>query len=204
MNIPRAILIHCTDYSYQKMFDQFTACDGWHKDRGFTLSSLGYYIGYHRLITGDKNYQARLDTDVGCHCNQGIDANGNAIQSPVPGTSMNFQSLGICVGFDGDIELVTPTQYNLLQNQIWQWQDQYKITNDKVYFHRHFALDKTCPGSLITAQWLKDILTRPLPPPEVPKINACIAQEQEIADLKNKLGLFQKLVDAIKLLLSKF
>lgn len=184
VNNPKFILLHTTDYPRSKMPDQFLACNSWHKDRDFPLSTLGYYIGYHRLITGGKNYQARLDNEVGAHCNQHSN-----------GLSLNFQSLGVCVGFDGDIEPLTATEYALLQKQVWEWQDQYKIPNERVKFHRFYATDKTCPGSLITDTWLKTLLTKPVPitviPPK-PVENMCVAQEQIIAEQKVKLTFFEK------------
>lgn len=185
INKPLNIIIHCTDYSYRILKDQFIACNQWHKDRYFTLSSLGYYGGYHRIITGGKNYQYRLDTDEGCHCNQQEN-----------GVSMNFQSLGICIGFDGDVELPTIEDYKLLQEQVWKWQDIYNIPSTKVYFHRHYSKEKTCPGSLITDQWLKDLLTRPLPLPDVMPIpsvhNSCTD------DIVKKASAWDNLMSFIK------
>ena len=169
INIPRKIIIHCTDYSYRLMDDQFKACEGWHKDRDFPLSSLGYHIGYHRLITGDKNYQARVDGEEGAHCNQ--------IEN---GISMNFQSLGVCVGFDGDVEFPTPLQYQLLQEQVWKWQNQYSISNENVVFHRYYSKEKTCPGSLLDEIWLKNLLFRSLPPTLGIKPDSCLNESQKV------------------------
>ena len=182
LNKPRFIILHTTDYSYRLLADQFIACNGWHRDRDFPLSSLGLYIGYHSLITGEKNYRCRTDSDEGAHCNQRQD-----------GVSMNFQSLGVCLGFDGDIEMPTAMQYALLQKQVWEWQDMYGIPHENVRFHRYYAKDKTCPGSLITDTWLKTLLTRPTMPVAGPKPpeTMCIAQEQTIKDLKKKLTWFE-------------
>lgn len=192
-NKPNAILIHCTDVSYRAIPDQFHPCNGWHKDRTFPMSSLGFYIGYHRIITGDRNYQARLDTDEGAHCNQKEN-----------GVSMNFQSLGVCIGFDGDIEMPTTMQYALLQKQVWEWQDQYGIPNERVKFHRDYATDKSCPGSLITKQWLKDLLTRPIPitVPAKPPESMCIAQEKIIAEQKVKISALEAFINSIRSLFS--
>ncbi len=183
-NNPKYIIIHCTDCSYKSIPDQFIACNGWHKDRSFPLSSLGYYIGYQRLITGEKNYQCRLDTDEGAHCNQQLN-----------GLSMNFQSLGICMGFDGDIEFPTPVQHDLLKKQVQEWQDQYGIPNENVYFHRHFATEKTCPGNLITDAWLAAILQRDIIPP---KENQCIAEKAVIAEQQKQLDWYGKLIEVLK------
>lgn len=188
-NNPKYIICHCTDYPRSKMPDQFLACNNWHKDREFPLSSLGYYIGYHRLITGEKNYQARLDNDEGAHCNQQVN-----------GLSLNFQSLGVCVGFDGDIEPLTSMEYALLQKQVWDWQDLYKIPNENVKFHRFYATEKTCPGSLITDAWLKTLLTRPVVVTNIslkPIENMCISQEMEIKELKAKITWFQEIFNWI-------
>lgn len=189
-NNPTSILVHCTDYSYRLLRDQRIACEGWHKDRDFPVSSLGSFVGYHALITGGKNYQCRLDTDEGAHCNQ--------IEN---GVSMNFQSLGVCVGFDGDIEFPLPEDYALLQKQVWSWQDKYMIPPGKVKFHRTYATNKTCPGSLITDQWLKDLLVRPLPAPVIPKVETCITEKAQIDMLQKKVAWYTSIIEKLKELL---
>ncbi len=183
-NTPKYILIHCTDHPRSKIFDQFVSCNQWHKDRGFPISSKGLYIGYHRLITGDKNYECRADTDEGAHCNQQVN-----------GVLLNVHSLGVCIGFDGDVEEMTAMEYALLQKQIFEWQDKYKITDDNVRFHRDFAVGKTCPGSIITKAWLKNLLVRPVvfQAPEKPVENMCIAQEKIIAEQKEKLAWYESI-----------
>lgn len=180
-NIPKYIILHTTDYSYRNLKDQFLACNGWHRDRDFPLSSLGYFIGYHRFITDGKNYKAREDDEIGAHCNQQVD-----------GLTMNLQSLGIVCGFDGDIEMMLPEDYKLFQQQVWNWQDQYGIPPSKVRFHRYYAKDKTCPGSLITDQWLADLLKRPLPIPETKKESLCTTDVVEKANKWDNLVTFIK------------
>lgn len=180
INTPKWILIHCTDYPRRVMPDQFAACNGWHKNRDFPVSSLGLYIGYHRLITGGKNYQCREDNEVGAHCNQHSE-----------GKSLNFQSLGVCIGFDGDDELVTDIEYNLLQKQVWDWQEQYKIPNERVVFHRYFSKDKTCPGALLNDAWLKKLLTRPTQVVDTSKVG-CLTEVEKttfMSLLKRLLGI---------------
>lgn len=185
LNSPKYILLHCSDVSYTKIFDQFQSINNYHKERGFPISSLNYFIGYHRLITGDKNYQCRLDVDEGSHCNQKVN-----------GVSMNFQSLSVCVGFDGDIEYPTAMQYALLQKQIWAWQDTWKIPNENVTFHRDYYAFKTCPGMLITPEWLATLLKRPMTTsiPPKPIESMCISEKAEITELKRQLSWYDKLL----------
>lgn len=186
MNNPKYIILHCSDVSYTKVFDQLKSINQYHRDeRGFPKSSLNLFVGYHYLITGEREYQCRLDTDEGAHCNQHEN-----------GLSLNFQSIGICVGFDGDIEYPTATQYALLQKRVWALQDKYGIPNDKVRFHRQYATSKTCPGSLITDKWLATLLKRPVVTsiPEKPVEMRCVAEEAQIKALKEQLGWFDKLI----------
>ena len=75
-------------------------------------------------------------------------------------------------------------------------QDKYKISNENVFFHRKFSPVKTCPGSLLNQEWLNKFLERPVPvviPPK-PVENMCVAQEKEIAKLKEQLAWYDKLL----------
>jgi len=198
-NNPKYIIIHCSDISRTVLFDQLNSINNYHKERGFPQSSLGYYVGYHYLITGDREIQCRKDDEEGAHCNQGYD--GKTVYAP--GTydhdkikSMNFQAFGVCDGFDGDIEYPSAMQYALLQKRVWALQDKYGIPNENVFFHRFFAKSKTCPGSLLDDEWLKILLTRPVMTsiPEKPVEMRCIAEEAQIKALKEQLSLFDKLL----------
>lgn len=187
-NTPKMIIIHCSDVT-EKQWDQFQAINTYHKnDRGFPISSLGYYVGYQRLITGGKNYQCRLDTDVGAHCNQQVD-----------GLSVNFQSLGICVGFDGDIEYMSMVHYDLLKKQVKDWQKQYSIPNEKVFFHRHFALEKSCPGNLLDSEWLRNLLAIDPSPDK----DSCLVEKEIIVQKDKQIFNLQTLVQSIIKLFNK-
>lgn len=202
LNSPKYIVLHTSDVSYKKISDQFVSINRYHRDvTQFPVSTLGYYTGYHVLVTGEKVYKCRLDSDEGAHCNQGYDGftvyqPENKSTWPKGVLSMNFQSLSICFGGDGDIEYPTAMQYALMQKQVWDWQDKYKISNENVFFHRKFSPVKTCPGSLLNQEWLNKFLERPVPvviPPK-PVENMCVAQEKEIAKLKEQLAWYDKLL----------
>lgn len=184
-NTPKYILIHCSDDSYRNCSDQLQKIDSYHRERGFPKSSLNYWVGYHYLITDDKEYKCRADTDEGAHCNQHQD-----------GISMNFQSIGVCWGGDGDIEYPTPIQYGLLQKRVWALQDKYNIPDERVKFHRDYATSKTCPGSLLDKQWLATLLIRPVDVviPSKPIEHTCVAQEAEITQLKQSLRWYDYLL----------
>ena len=175
MNTPKYLLVHTTDYPYFQMQDQRNACEGWHRDRGFPVSSLGSQIGYHYLFTGGKEYQCRADTD-----------------EKQDGISMNFQSIGLAVGFDGDIEPMPAIEYGLLKKRLKELQRKYNIPDKNVRFHRFWAKDKTCPGTLIGDVWLKNLLSE-----ERITANPCLAEEKQIQYLKQTLSWYDKLVSIL-------
>lgn len=165
-NNPTYIIVHCSAVSYKISTNQYNSINYYHRDeRGFDRSVLGNWIGYHSLITGGKCHKCKEEWEIGNHCNDKLN-----------GLSMNYQSLGICIAFNGDIEMPTKEDTDLLIKQIKVWQAKYNIPNERVKFHRDFRKDKTCPGSLITRQWLDTLLganiapTSPQKPPEVPKL----------------------------------
>lgn len=199
VNIPKYIVIHCTDVSYKVNSDQFKSTNDYHRDvREFPISSLGFYVGYQYLYTGGREYICRKESDVGAHCNQGFD--GTTVYEPgTPGKlSMNYQSIGLCCGFDGDIEKMPDAEYKLLQNRVWDIQNRYGI--NQVFFHRHFATSKTCPGGLINDQWLSALLKRPS---DVPS-SSCTAVEAENVRLKVEVSMWKQAYQWIDEALKKY
>lgn len=185
-NNPKYIIVHCTDVS-QRTFDQLKSVNNYHRDvRDFPKSSLGYHVGYHALITGGRLVKCKEDWEEGAHCNQQLS-----------GLSMNFQSLGICMGFDGDVEMPDKYMVPLLREQILKWQKMYVIDDSRVLFHRVFANDKTCPGSLITRDWLMNVLHETFNENVVTKDGEQI-QKAKIQDQINTLW---RLVDDLKRIL---
>ena len=178
MNKPKYIVVHSTDVSFTKNGNQFNAVNNYHQSQDFPLSRLGYYVGYHRLITGGTNYHCKHDTEIGAHTNQ--------LEN---GISINKQSLGVCVGFDGDVEYPRIEDYNLLQKQIWSWQDLYAISNQDVKFHRDFNTSKTCPGSLLGNEWLTNLLRR------TPYSKPDDQEEKQKEILMQKISILQKIIN---------
>lgn len=189
VNNPKYIIIHCTDVSQKTIWDQLDSVNKYHKGLGFTFSSLGFYVGYHRLITGGKNYKCKEDNEEGCHTNQSEN-----------GISINFQSLGICVGFDGDVEFPDPIHMKLLKEQVLAWQKQYNIPNICVKFHRYFNLMKTCPGGLIKQSWL-DALLEPIEPTSKPATQQ--TKQDALINIQDQLNVVQKAILKLQELFNK-
>lgn len=197
-NSPKYIVVHCSDVSYTQIADQYNAVNKSHKDRFGMVSTLGSWIGYHRIITGGKNYKCKEDWEEGAHTNQTVD-----------GISMNLQSLAVCIGFDGDMEMPLDYQYTLASQQIMVWMEQYSIPWQNVKMHRFYNTGKTCPGSLITQEYI-DSLSHPqitTPPPPIKPFDQRDKQEDILtAEEQNNIRyviiqIANKVVSLLKVLL---
>lgn len=100
--------------------------DAWHKARYFTLSRLGYYVGYHYVIEPDgTTTQTRKDWEMGCHS--------------IP----NDGKIGICL--IGDFTKSDPPtpQLDALHSLVESLKKSYNL--DKVLGHRECNRTE-CPG----------------------------------------------------------
>lgn len=184
-NVPKAIIFHCTDVATSVSKNQFFAVNQYHKERwnGETLSSLGFYGGYHVIIGNGKEYRYREDWEEGAHCNQIVD-----------GKTMNDQSLGVCWMGDGDEELPSPQDVALIKSRIEAWMQKYNIPIENILNHRRFAQTKTCPGTLISNTWAQELVSNIAPQPKDPEQQA----------KKEKIAQLQGLLDQLKELLYRY
>jgi hypothetical protein len=112
-------------------------------------SSLGYWIGYHYFIEADgKITQGRLDTDVGAHTR-----------------GRNYESIGICLAMNADVELPTDAQKTALAGLLAELSAKWGIPRDRIVPHRKFA-PKTCYGLLLPDNWARDLVKHA---PETPQ-----------------------------------
>lgn len=133
------LIIHHTGVSRDKNPDQFEATNNYHKAKWNFKSSLGYYAGYHYEIAADGTIrQARSDNEAGAHT-----------------IGHNFDSIGISLDGNFDIEMPTPDQEKSLKELLLKLKAKYPAA--KIAFHRQFA-NKTCPGKLIPDDWANNLI----------------------------------------------
>lgn len=121
--IPNQITIHHSASGFNTTIEQI---DQWHKVRGFTKSSLGFYVGYHYVIFSDGTiHQTRRDNEIGCHS--------------IP----NDGKIGICL--IGNFQITEPKsdQLESLISIINVLKKTYNISN--ILGHRDCNLTE-CPG----------------------------------------------------------
>ena len=95
-NKPQYIIIHHSasirDNTNHKMIDR------WHEQKGFPKSELGYFVGYHYVITANGLVkQTRNDNESGAHAKTD--------------DGMNYKSIGICL--TGNFETEQPSSWQI-------------------------------------------------------------------------------------------
>jgi N-acetyl-anhydromuramyl-L-alanine amidase AmpD len=131
--IPNCIVIH---HSASRPGTTVAEIDAWHKVRGFTLSQLGFYVGYHYVILEDGTcIQTRRDNEIGCH------------------TIPNDGKIGICL--TGNFMNYPPTQSQLVT--LAALSSRIKIDYNIKYIqgHRDFSITE-CPGDFLYKNVLID------------------------------------------------
>ena len=138
-NQPDKIIVHHTaDDSWGK---QTAKVNEYHKTKGYTLSSLGFYGGYHILIEKDGTiFRYRQDEEEGCHT-----------------TGQNTKSMGIAMAGNFSVEWPTQEQEDSLCKQLQEWMSRWNITKEEIYPHRRFAATE-CPGLKLSDDWSRDLL----------------------------------------------
>ena len=142
-NKPTSIIWHhSADPSTEHQAGKINA---YHRTRGFPISALGFYGGYHVLIEKDGSiFRFRLDTEIGAHA-----------------YNHNQNTLGICLAGNFDIEIPTQAQQTAFQNLLKEKMAIWSITSDRLLPHR--ALRATaCPGHRLYDSWARDILNDPI------------------------------------------
>lgn len=132
--IPKIIVIHHTNSS--RDLTKVNDIDAWHKLRWADFKgSLGYWIGYHFIITGNGDVtQTRKETELGAHC--------------IP----NDGKIGICL--TGNFEIEEPTKEQLLSLAILL--ERLKISHNLIdeQIKGHYQFSQTlCPGKFLIT-WL--------------------------------------------------
>jgi len=130
---PKFLIIHHSASSRDRT--TLSAINFWHKQRGFPKSSLGWYIGYHYVITGNGMlYQTRKENEMGAHAR----ANG-----------MNYKSIGICLTGNFEIEKPSTKQLNTLKKFIENH------PNLTVLGHNQIPYPTACPGQRLL-EWINN------------------------------------------------
>lgn len=130
MNKPQYIIVHHS--ASPRDTTTVAMIDGWHKTRGFPVSEIGYYVGYHRVILPNGNlFVTRKDSEVGAHTKT---ADG-----------MNFKSIGICLTGNFENEEPTQAQKDRLASEVSAICAQHGIPRENILSHGE-VVNTLCAG----------------------------------------------------------
>lgn len=133
---PKFIIIHHT----VSKRDNTSVHDvnNWHKARWNWESSMGHYMGYHFLITGDgKIHQGAKPTEERAHT-----------------IGYNDKAIGICLTGNFETEKPNERQLNSLSNLLEKLSEKYNIPKYNIRGHRELS-QTLCPGENLF-NWLKE------------------------------------------------
>lgn len=160
-NNPTEIILHHS----ASLVDNFNSIQSYHIT---SPDHLWENVGYHWIIErGGALKQGRPENYHGAHVKEG---------------SVNTHSIGICLCGDIDKKLPDEGQIATLKNLLYRISKQYNISPDKVYPHRHYALNasgkpyKSCFGSLLTDDFGSKLLEEELAKDALGLVNGTTAE----------------------------
>ncbi len=138
--IPKFIIIHHS--ASDRDTTGVMAIDSWHRFRWPNFkSSLGYWVGYHFVITANGTItQCRRENEEGAHTLGGY----------------NQKSIGICLTGNFETEQPTPAQLTSLQTLLDKVKKEYQIVDSNIKGHRQ-VWPTLCPGRNLQ-NWLEKYL----------------------------------------------
>ena len=137
-NIVKKIIIHHSADAFPG--NQTGKINEWHKQRNFTYSSLGFWVGYHAIFHKDGTItETRRESEIGCHCR-----------------GLNSTSLGWCLEGHFSVQKPTKEQEERLGRALAFILKKHKLSVMDIDIHRAFSATE-CPGKNIDADWARRI-----------------------------------------------
>ena len=181
--------IHNTGVSYSDVKNQLWAVNNYHRKKFNMKSSLGFYVSYNGFIDGDGTFtQTRLIGDetaaiVGHNCDK----------------PQTCDTIHFCIAFNGDKEVLNQAQRKTLKRlykgdiKLRTLSLDFDITGLEDKFHRDLQFNRTCPGKLMTYDYIKDVLKEDEP----------MSHKEDLDNLQRKLTLIELLKKLVALLIKK-
>ncbi|MXN91148.1 hypothetical protein GR160_07880 [Flavobacterium sp. Sd200] len=85
----------------------------------------------------------------------GVPLNEGAIHTP----GQNKTTVSVLLFMDGDVELPTEAQLLTLKKTVGLLSDKLKLGTQSVHTHHYFNTNKTCPGKMVTEQYIQEQLS---------------------------------------------
>lgn len=145
---PTHIVVHhsVTPQYWDKQRTISNISDG-HRRRGFPRSSSGLWVGYHKVIGHDWEYQTRPWTEQGAHA----------------GAYWNVRAIGICLAGNFEVDNLAPKQEQFLVDTLQSLMDKYRIPRENILRHQDAKKragygSTACPGRNISYEKIHGLL----------------------------------------------
>lgn len=181
-----AIALHHSGVSRQSNPQQFDAINRYHKGKGYSISRLGYYTGYNFLIDGDGVITQTREIGEATGAQKGWNCIGGKC------------AISICFTGNFDQELPSDEQIESAKELLATLKGEYNVP---VLGHRDLQDERTCPGVLMTEDYINRRLLGIVPPPSE-------AEKERQEELKKQLreaqsSLVQVLIKYVTLLINR-
>jgi len=163
--------------------NQLRAVNEYHKQKFAMQAKSGWWIGYNDFI----------DTDASITHIRDFGEETAAV------LGHNTDTISVCVAFNGDKELPSDAQLKTLRNYISKIKGTYP--DIEIVFHRDLQPNRTCPGALITQNYLKTVILNQWSPEW--KDGDDLEKQRKIKELISQISLLQILVGKLQTLIRK-
>ena len=183
----RYIAIHHTAVSARTTPYQLWAVNNYHKSKWNMVSSLGWYVGYNYFI--DKS---GITTQTRSHTEETMANKGHNCDVPE-----RCDTISICMSGDFNIETPSEAQIASLRRIIDRLQVMYP--DAEIVGHRDIQRNRTCPGRLLTMDYIKTHIMREKSKPN----DHDVEKMRKIGEMAEKLSKLRLLIEKLKALLAK-
>ncbi len=192
------IVLHHTAVSRDKQKNQLQPVNTYHRDKNWGTtanpwyqpnpSSLGWYVGYNYFcdVNGKRTNTREIGTET-------IAQTGHNCDVP-----KRCDSVSYCMAGNFNNELPNESQLKDFRKFVSEMEELYP--NIRVVFHSDLQKNRTCPGKLITKEYLKSVMLKKViyASDDVDK-----EKEEEILKLKKKIITLEYLVKTLINMLMK-
>ena len=169
------LAIHNSGVSQIEQSVQIYSVNRWHKNAKDAKGNFRYHYGSPSTLGWFVAYNFFLDVNATL-TNTRAEGTETAAQ-----TGHNFDTISICIAFNGDREYPNDKQIRVLKKFI---EDR---PNLEVKFHHELQKYRTCAGVLITHQWLDSVLHPKIV--SIPKLE----DEKKAEEIKRLSSILDKL-----------
>lgn len=193
------IVLHHTAVSRDKQKKQLQPVNTYHRDKNWGTeanpwyqpksSSLGWYVGYNYFcdVNGKRTNTREIGTET-------IAQTGHNCDVP-----KRCDCVSYCLAGNFNNELPTEAQLKDFRKFVAEMEELYP--NIRIIFHSDIQKYRTCPGKLLTKEYLKSIMLK-----KVVYASDGVDKEkdEEISKLKHRISILETIIKVLTSVLNRY